>query len=468
MKKKHLITFTLTTSILLVNLISCHTIFPISEQSDRSASQTINQNANSFVIEVNRASQQPSTTVAIATTLPGETEQPLLTTTATVTPTETVLHVKDEPLPEQAFTPTYEPETPVVYGPNNFPDNINPLTGKPVENNDLLYLPPALLSISNFPASTRPQSGLNFSPLTFEIAIGEGMTRFLAFFYGGFPTFSSGQTEGISSDMATDSPQGFGPIRSGRLSYEAIRASYHGFLVMASAYSSVAQNLHGATTIFGSDKDDINSALIGVDNLIEIAQAQQKIPEKRPYLEGLMFAEEAPQGGAKADLLWVFYSNMNQVQWQYDPETGANIRSDIKTDGSKVFIEATDRLSGEPLSKENVIVIYVEHKYIAPTLIDIKLRNVPPRKALLYRDGQVYEIFWTTKFGDYEKETGLLRPIRFVDGQGNPFPLKPGQTWVHIVTESSYHVESALSPIPFHPIVPQEGTGLWLVRFRGQ
>ncbi len=460
MKKKFLFAHTLTISFLLLALISCHFNFP-----NGSDPLTTDQNTMTSIIEVTSTPGHPVGTATIETPIEVETEEPLPTATKTATETAPV---DDDPLPEPTATLTSEPEPPVVYGPENFPDHINPLTGLPVENTDLLYLPPALLSISNFPASARPQSGLNTSPLTFEIAIGEGMTRFLAMFYGSFPTFASGQTEGASPGMSSQSPQGLGPIRSGRLSYEGIRASYHGFLVMASAYSSVGQSLHGATSIFGSDSDDIDSALIGVDRLYEIALAQQKNPDERPYLDGLMFAEETPQGGSKADMLWVFYSHMNQIQWLYDPELDANVRSDIKTDGSQEFVQSTDRITGEPLTKENVIVMYVEHEYLAPTLIDIHLRNVRQKKALLYRDGQVYEIFWTTRFGDYEKETGLLRPIRFIDDEGNPFPLKPGQTWVHIVTESSYHLESAISPIPFHPIVPQEGTGLWLVRFRGQ
>jgi hypothetical protein len=115
-----------------------------------------------------------------------------------------------------------------------------------------------------------------------------------------------------------------------------------------------------------------------------------------------------------------------------------------------------------------VIVIYAEHDYRAPTLIDINFTNRPPTKALLFRDGEIHEIFWTTQFGEYEKETGLLRPIRFVDAEGNPIPLKPGQTWIHVVSLSSYHRESAISDQPFHPVIEQPGTGLWLVRYKGK
>ena len=169
-------------------------------------------------------------------------------------------------------TATQEPAD-LSVGPDIFPDNINPLTGLPVSDPDMLKLPPALLSISNFPASARPQAGLNTSPFVFEMAIGEGMTRFLAMFYGQYPEMVSGQTEGQASggapaggtsatdgvpsnDMPAETDAGsaassIGPIRSGRLPYEDLRSIYSGFLVMASAYSGVAQTLNEATSIYG-------------------------------------------------------------------------------------------------------------------------------------------------------------------------------------------------------------------------
>jgi len=68
-----------------------------------------------------------------------------------------------------------------------FPENINPLTGLPVEDSSLLKIPAVLVSISHFPATARPQSGLSFAPFVYEIYITEGATRFLAVFYGEFP-----------------------------------------------------------------------------------------------------------------------------------------------------------------------------------------------------------------------------------------------------------------------------------------
>lgn len=480
MKKRTLILIS-TTIILTLMLSAC--AFPIPAQP--------NMVENPIIIEKSGSQaeiQQPSPTQPLPL-VPAPEDTPEVTETAVNT---------GENDDSNANGVSGVPSTPRTVGPDNFPEGINPLTGLPAKNPDLLKLPPALISISNFPASGRPQAGLNSSPIIFELAIGEGMTRFLAMFYGSFPELISGQTEGQipgsqsvggspavgSSDGGTSDGQasgdsnnqtsfaagaGIGPIRSGRLPYEDIRSTYSGFLIMASAYSGVAQTLSQTTSIFGSDSEDINSAMINVNQLQSIAQSRAEgYPGSNFSLEGMMFSDAPPNGGQRADQAWVFYSNLNQIQWRYDQDLGAYVRYDIKTDSSGEFVMATDRLTGEPVSRENVIVIFAEHDYKAPTLIDIDLINKPPMKALLFRDGEVHEIFWTTRFGDYEQDTGLLRPIRFVDVEGNPVAMKPGQTWIHLVSTASYYIESAISEAPFHPIIQETGTGLWLVRYKGK
>ena len=87
-------------------------------------------------------------------------------------------------------TSTPQPRLALVnYGPDieDFPANINPLTGRAVADPSLLKLPAVLVSISNMPASARPQAGPGFAPWVYELYIGEGTTRFLNVFYGDFP-----------------------------------------------------------------------------------------------------------------------------------------------------------------------------------------------------------------------------------------------------------------------------------------
>jgi hypothetical protein len=303
------------------------------------------------------------------------------------------------------------------------------LTGLTVADPDLLALPPALISVSNFPVSARPQAGLSYSPYVFELFIGEGMTRFLAMFYGEFPQVS---TQNSDSTVTSNNHPEIGPVRSGRLPYQVIRQLYNGFLVMASASADVRDSTSNSTNIYGSDSSDINSALIDVTQLQTLAKANAKA--QTANLTGNLFSPQSPEGGRVAAKLWVFYNYFNQVQWTHDRATGKYLRFQDKADGSGNFYPATDRLTGEQLAFENVIVLFVKHEVLnsTKTLIDVDLLY-SKGKAYLLRDGKVYPIYWSTIGDEYEKTTGLLRPIRFTDHNGNPIPLKPGSTWVEVV-----------------------------------
>lgn len=364
-------------------------------------------------------------------------------------------------------TPTANTGTNGVIGPENFADGVNPLTGMKVENPENLSLPPALVSITNFPVSSRPQAGLSFSPFVFEIYIGEGMTRFLAMFYGDFPQLpektDTGAATGNQVGSVTDNTL-VGPIRSGRLPYESLRKLFNGFLVMASGASKVVSNLSSYTNIYGSDADNINSAMIDVTKLEEIARkSQSRLGEAS--LNGLSFQADPPAGGKEANRIWLKYAYLNQINWQYDEEQGAYLRYQDRADATN-FELMTDRLNGEPLAFENVVVLFANHEVVTPTIIDINLLYMKRMPALLFRDGKMYEIFWTTKSGEYEVTTGKLRPIRFIDSEGNPFPLKPGQTWVEVVQPYTPYYEVPDSNVFYDLANKKEpGSGVWAVRW---
>ncbi len=341
--------------------------------------------------------------------------------------------------------------------------NTNPLTGLPVSDPANLALPPALVSIANFPVSARPQAGLSSAPIVFELYIGEGMTRFLAVFYGDYPSAAVNANGSQSLDKQVAQDAAIGPIRSGRLSYEKIRKLYNGFLVMASGYKGVVDNLRHYTNYYGSDQNDVNSAMIPVDKLAQIAQAQENKLDAAA-LSGMYFEGKAPVGGQQGQVIRLPYSFYNQVIWRYNGSEGAYLRYQDNAD-AQTFIQSTDRLSGKPLAYENVIVLFAEHQKVSDTIFDLKLGHIDQAPALLFRDGQVYEIFWTTANGSYEKETGKLRPIRFVDAQGNPFPLKPGQTWIETVTPATYVYETADSQAYADLKQRLPGSGVWAVRF---
>jgi hypothetical protein len=360
------------------------------------------------------------------------------------------------------------PNVRAASNPNAPTPNINPLTGLPVSNPSSLALPPALVSISNFPASTRPQAGLSSAPIVFETYIGEGMTRFLAIFYGDYPTqavnASGSQASGNQTTQDEASSAAIGPIRSGRISFEKIRKLYNGFLVMAGGYKGVLQSLNQYTNIYGSDKNDVNSAMLPVTQLEQIAQANAKKLDASA-LTGMSFNAQAPSNGKAGEVIWLPYSYYNQIFWRFNPDSGAYNRYQDNAD-AKTFIQATDRLTGQPLTFENVVILFANHEKISNTIFDINLRYIDRAPALLFRDGQVYKIFWTTANGGYEKQTGQMRPIRFIDAQGQPFPLKPGQTWIETVTPATYYFETA-DASTYYDLMKnkQPGSGVWAVRF---
>jgi hypothetical protein len=362
-------------------------------------------------------------------------------------------------------TATPQPTTaPTGSGPDQFPAGVNPLTGLPVANPDNLSLPPAFVSVTNFPTTARPQAGLSFSPFVFEMYIGEGMTRFLAMFYGDLPDEAAiAKQRGASSSVTVD--YSVGPIRSGRLPYEKIRAQYGGFLVMASAWSGVASQLSDYSNIFGSDSNDVNSAMIKVTDLQKIASKSQERLKNTAALSGLRFDPSAPGGGQPGRMVWIPYNFLNQVIWRYDPAAGAYARFQDDADGV-TFLPASDRLTQKALTFENVVVMFVNHRARAETLIDLDLSYQNPTKAVIFRNGQMYEAFWTTQNADYEKQTGQLRPIRFVDATGKPFALAPGKTWVEIVPAFTPYYETVDSTAYLDLVKKQTpGSGNWAFQF---
>jgi hypothetical protein len=321
------------------------------------------------------------------------------------------------PTPTSTPTPTAEPEV------------LNPFTGLPVQDPNTLCNRPLLVSVSNFPITARPQSGLSLASQVWETFIGEGMTRFLVLFYGDYIAHLQ---EILSNRLAEGYFDIFviGPIRSARVVFEDIKTLFpRSRLVTAGASSEIADQLSNQSSIFGSDPDDINSAGIGVEDLEE--EPGCLIDPEIYYT--LAFDNMPPPGGVPADSLRILYNYYNRVGWTYDPASGAYLRSQDKADGTGELYPATDKLTGEQLAFENVVVMWAQHRYAAETIIEMELVYVWDRKGLLLRDGKLYEIKWTTRSGKFTIH----------DAEGNPIPLKPGATFFEVVSwQSSWDPEA--------------------------
>ena len=484
-------------------------------------------------------------------------------------------------------TSTPQPRLPPVnYGPDEFPSGINPLTGRAVLDSSLLGLPAVLVSISNSPASTRPQAGPGFAPWVFELFIGEGVTRFMNVFYGDFPRnvpnvvgdcevrdkiirpdgdwignrvwfdenengvqddwemgvggvcvlLLDGNSRKVKQETSTDSngyyafenphnaviiqfvkPSDYqftsqnigdddsdsdadevsgeteiilanstasfwdaglalsegtlptpnpsatetpfyipsetyvGPIRSGRLTYNQIGRMFpNSCLVYASAAYDIGERLDACEIVYGVDLTTPNSALLTISRMRELAEESLN-PRQPVNYSGNLFSDSVPGGGQPANYIDVYYHLYDQSAWTYDPISETYLRLTDNADGKSILHPATDRLTGRQLAFENVIVILAEHMRFRHNQLEVDFGNGQGNFAYVFRDGQAFKIYWTTGNREYEKTTGIRRPMHFVDVQGNLVPLHPGRTWIHIVT-------------PFS-VVANQGNDEWLVKF---
>jgi hypothetical protein len=242
-----------------------------------------------------------------------------------------------------------------------------------------------------------------------------------------------------------------GPIRSGRLTYNQIGHTFtNSCLVYSGAAGDIGEMLDACEIIPGVDRTTPNSSLLPVARMRELAE-QSLNPRQPVNYSGNLFSEKVPRGGQPASAIKVFYHSYTQSAWQYDPISGSYLRWTDLADGTGTLIPATDRLTERQMMFENVIVVFAEHHRFRHNQLEVDFTLGQKNHAYLFRDGQAFKIFWSTENREWEKTTGLARPMHFVDAQNNLVPLHPGKTWIHIVT-------------PFSSVTNQ-GDENWLIQF---
>ena len=242
-----------------------------------------------------------------------------------------------------------------------------------------------------------------------------------------------------------------GPIRSGRLTYNQIGRTFpNSCLVYSGAASDIGEMLDSCEIIPGVEKTHPNSSLLTVTRMRELAEASLH-PRQPVNYSGNLFSETPPDGGEPAGMINVFYHSYTQSAWKYDRVSQTYLRWTDLADGNGTLIPATDRLTQRQMAFENVIVVFAEHLRFRHNQLEIDFSHGQKNHAHLFRDGQAFKIFWSTENREWEKATGMLRPMHFVDAQGNLIPLRPGRTWIHIIT-------------PFSA-VSYQGDESWLVQF---
>lgn len=247
-------------------------------------------------------------------------------------------------------------------------------------------------------------------------------------------------------------PAKVGPVRSGRLVYADIAAFFpDSCLIYAFASAEVLEHLPQCAFV----DHDIQGGgyMLGIPELIQLAKDSKKPDHEIDYTSNV-FSALPPEGGTRASQLDVYMAWLNQSAWVYDPLYEGWWRYVDRADeqAAGVLHPEVDRLTGRQLHVENLVVLFTKHDVVSPTNLDIHLEQDWLGDALLFRDGKMYNIRWSTVATDEELETGRRRPIQFLYPDDETlFPLKPGHTWVLVVTPET--------------IVTEESAGEWLVQF---
>lgn len=364
---------------------------------------------------------------------------PTNTTTPTFTPT-----VTDTP------TPTETP-TPAIYGPSNFPANINPLTGFPVADPDILDRRPVAVKINIVPrTSNRPPWGLSLADIVYDYYHNDGYSRFHAIFYGS------------DADLA-------GPIRSGRLlDYELVHM-YQSIFAYGSADILINQRLLNSdfsnrVVLEGSASNcpPTNAAplcryerstydfLLGGTSELSAYVTARGVENGRQNLDGMTFNSEIPAEGVTGNKVYVRYSGDNYARWDYDSSSGKYLRYQdnvFDTGQGEDYLPLTDRLNDQQISAANVVVILVRHEYYQQPpneIVDILLSG--SGTAYAFRDGQMYQVQWN------RPSTNSVLTLSSPDGSA--FPYKSGNTWFQVVGISTLPTEQSDGSWRFNFLFP--------------
>lgn len=307
----------------------------------------------------------------------------------------------------------------------------DPLTGlKPAQPENLNRRPIAV-KVSTFPRGiVRPnQYGLMRADLVYEYYIEDGLTRFIAVFYG--------------QDAARA-----GPVRSGRYFDEYVMRMYRSSLVFANADERVEKHLLESELkpLLFLPRDDNcpplcrDTSIQGYNNVfVDTAGVGPKLTDNsHQTLRATFFGELMyPQALPAIQRIYTHYSIYSYNYWEYDPLKQVYWRFSDTADASSFkqgesFGPHIDNLNGAQLSTQNVVELIVPHIFHnefdrADQVFDITLTGSGP--AYLFRDGRMLKANWIRELSD--------QPLRLEDADGRPVPIKPGTTFYQVINPES-------------------------------
>ncbi len=327
----------------------------------------------------------------------------------------------------------------------------NPLTGETTEDPDSLLTPPVFVPYSRYPYKNRPSVGISFAAWVFEMYASGEESRPFAMFYGKMP-----------ADPNNSPDAAIGAVGAALPGTEELRKQYNGIIITTGNPENVEDegllnNIHW----YGTSGKDLYPSL-PLSKLNEIVAKWKKLVT--PIDVGAIkqnFSEAVPAGGLPGTSVFIKYAESNKIIWEYDSVSRTYRRSQNSFE-NPVPTADIDSLTGGQISVDNVVFMFATSKFSYDgTNSTVIFNNVKRRPALLFRDGQVFNIYWTSQNEKYEFTTFRTRPFRFTDVDGNLFAFKPGNTWVHILDDGNPYYEISDTTGDEHAA----GSGHWKIPY---
>lgn len=312
---------------------------------------------------------------------------------------------------------------------------INPLTGLPAPDPNLLNRHPVAIKVTNFPRYARPQSGLSLADQVFEYYIEGGLTRFTAIFYG-------------------NNSEWVGPVRSGRFFDEHIARMYQAFLVFKYADKRVLDYLRTTDVANylvvptdGScppyllmktrDIEDYNNNYFNLTLWGDCVE-KNDLPSDKPNLRTGPFSFDVPQmANVEADKIFTYFSEYSYNYWDYSPEIGQYVRyqeaGDTHDGREESYALVTDNVNGLPVQASNVVVLFVYHEFENPFQEEDEVYHIDltgSGEAYVFRDGVGFTAKWVRANRD--------QPLMLTTTYGVPINLRPGVTFYEVIGANSF------------------------------
>ena len=303
-------------------------------------------------------------------------------------------------VPDSTTTTTVPPTTTTVAPTTTTaaPGPAAPLTGLTGAVSDQQVL---IAKLSNAPKG-RPQVGINEADIVMEVLVEGGIGRWLAVFQTSYPST-------------------VGPVRSLREVDPKLVAPFEARVISSGGQWSIRQDLGRVAVDEGDGRIDGYRRELGRTYVYSLMYDTEFLPDIdwdgtiKPVLE---YDISPPSGGEDATEIDVRMSSNNNLSWSFDH--GRYFRAQ---DGE----ESVDA-DGLQISADSVAVVWVHT--INTGRVDAAGSPVPDYQvtgsgaAIVFRDGLAFE-------SDWERDTEADF-FTFYDLDGEPIPLTPGRTWIHI------------------------------------